>query len=135
MGLERGHPAHAQARHLGLLATAAIAIGLSVCAAGSKSLPPGEALAIVTETEPPVSNACLQALLSGVVMTRSGSEVVFKGGMGPITWPYGTKVVLVDGEARLYSPDGTLIATEGHALPDMSGGMGVDGRFHVCSFG
>jgi hypothetical protein len=117
------------------LVIVAVAFGLTVYAGSlPKALPSGEPLTIVTEPNPPTSGFCFTARISGVVMKRNGSEVVFETGYLPITWPYGTKALLVDGQAQLFAPDGTLIATEGQTLPDLGGGALPDGRFHVCSF-
>jgi hypothetical protein len=117
-----------------VLAVAALAVGAYwVCSAAGEpaALPSGEPLAIVTEPNPPESDFCQLARMSGLVMKRSGSEVIFEGGLG-ITWPYGTKALLVDGKAQLFAPEGWLIGTEGQTLPDLWGGLGVDDRFHVC---
>lgn len=102
--------------------------------AGPAALPSGQPLTIVTEPVSRPGAPCLLALLSGIEMKRSGSEVVFSVGSGVdgITWPYGTKALLVNGKAELFAPNGTLIGTEGQTLPDLGGGLGVDNRFHVC---
>ena len=65
-----------------VLAVAALALGAYWVLSGfgrPPALPSGEPLAIVTEPNPPQSDACLQARMSGLVMRRSGSEVIFEG--------------------------------------------------------
>ncbi len=102
--------------------------------AAPAALPSGQPLTIVTEPVSRPGAPCLTALLSGIEMKRSGSEIIFSlpDGVAGITWPYGTKALLVNGIAELFAADGTLIGTEGQTLPDFSGGLGVDNRFHVC---
>lgn len=123
------------------LVVAALAFSVYWARSGSAvpaALPSGQPLTIITEPSPDNGGGCLMALRSGVQMRRSGSEVVFsQGGQDePITWPYGTKARLVKGNAELFAPDGTLIATEGQLLPDLGGGLGPIGdSFHVCAIG
>jgi hypothetical protein len=104
---------------------------------GPAALPSGQPLAINVEPTVYPGDACRLALRSGVQMQRAGGEVVFsQGGQDEaITWPYGTKALLVNDKAELFAPDGTLIAVEGETLPDLGGGLGVDDRFHVCAIG
>jgi len=102
------------------------------------ALPSGQSLTVVTEPLSIPGAPCLMAALRGAHMRRSGSRVVFSQGSQDvaITWPYGTTAWLVNGEAELFAPDGTLIATEGETLPDLTGGLGgADDRFHVCEIG
>ncbi len=98
-------------------------------------LPSGQPLTIVTEPAPYYGGACQLALARGVEMRVSGSEIVFSqsGHDIALTWPYGTKALLVDGKAELFEPDGSLIGVEGETLPDLSGGLGTDDRFAVCA--
>jgi len=102
------------------------------------ALPSGQPLTIVTEPVSRPGAPCNLALLRSGQIRRSGSEVVLSqnGYDMAITWPYGTTAWLVNGEAELFAPDGTLIATEGQTLPDLTGGLGgADDRFHVCEIG
>ena len=102
------------------------------------ALPSGQPLTIVTEPVSRPGAPCNLALLRSGQIRRSGSEVVLSqnGHDMAITWPYGTTAWLVNGEAELFAPDGTLIATEGQTLPDLTGGLGgADDRFHVCEIG
>ena len=101
-------------------------------------------LTITTEQVSRPGAPCPMAALLGADMRRSGSEVVFSrdGHDLAITWPYGTTAWLVNGKAGLFAPDGSLIATEGQTLPDLTGGLGgtddpvgTDDRFHVCHIG
>ena len=117
-----------------LLVIGGLAFGVYRALSGP-AFPAGQPLTIVTEPVSRPGDACLMAALIGPRMERSGSEVVFVRGDQEvhITWPYGTRAILVNGKAELFAADGGFIATEGQTLPDMGGGLGAEGdSFHVC---
>jgi hypothetical protein len=53
-----------------------------------------------------------------------------------IVWAYGFSARVVDGQAELVAPDGTVVAREGDVISDAGGGLGLTGdAFHVCQIG
>jgi hypothetical protein len=121
-----------------LLVISALVMSVYWARSGPAALPSGQTLTIVTEPASSADAPCLMALLRSAQMRRSGPELVFSqnGQRVEVVWPYGTTALLVNGEAELFAPDGSLIAIEGQTLPDLTGGLGsADDRFHVCQIG
>ena len=120
-----------------VLVISALALSVYWAHSGPAALPSGQPLTIVTEPAVNNSDVCRLGLRRSVQMRQSGSEVVFsQGGQDEaFAWPYGTIAVLVNGQAELFAPDGTLVARAGQTLPDLGGGLGADDRFYVCAIG
>jgi len=51
-----------------------------------------------------------------------------------VVWPHGFSARLLDGQAQLVAPDGTIVAREGDVLSDLGGAEEANG-FGVCSIG
>jgi len=105
----------------------------------SASLPLG-ATPLTIETEPAPRQGCPDAGLGPVRVARSGSELVFistiAGTPENIVWAHGFSARVVDGQAQLVAPDGTVVAREGDVITDAGGGLGSTGdAFHVCQIG
>lgn len=121
------------------------AVGASPSDASSSSawpsvaLPPG-ATPLTIQTEPAPRQGCPDAGLAPVRVTRSASELIFilvmNGSPRNIVWAYGFSARVVDGQAQLVAPDGTVVAREGDVISDAGGGLGLTGdAFHVCQIG
>jgi hypothetical protein len=65
-----------------------------------------------------------------LVLIALGSEQTLR----PV-WPGGFAAWRRDGRAELADPWGNVIAREGDVLDTLSGGLGDDGRFHICPLG
>jgi hypothetical protein len=78
--------------------------------------------------------------LGSVRVARSRSELVVIGTMTgsreSVIWPHGFSARVLDGQAQLVAPDGTVVAREGDVLSHLGGGVGSTGdAFHVCQIG
>ena len=97
---------------------------------------PNGATVLELHTEPPGPTAppltgCPLLNYDGSVSVQ-GSEVVL--GRGDVVWPRGFSARLLNGQAELVAPDGTVIARAGdHLEGQLLGGYEDDGLYHVCS--
>jgi hypothetical protein len=110
-------------------------------------IPGEEAESMTLRTAPPeeplpsgVLRYCRTAGLAPVRMTHVDGDIVFvaldDGRAVSVVWPHGTAAWLVDGQAVLVWPDGTVVAREGDILDGLGGGLGTAGdAFFVCSVG
>lgn len=101
---------------------------------------PSGATPLTIQTDPAPRQGCPDAGLGSVRVARSGSELIFISTMAGtpenIVWAYGFSARVVDGQAQLVAPDGTVVAREGDVITDAGGGLGLTGdAFHVCQIG
>jgi hypothetical protein len=107
---------------------------------GPSLLPDATALSLATEPADltPVT-ACATALLMPARVTVEADALVLvpEAGGDPIkvVWPAGWAAWRRAGRAELVARDGTVVGREGDILSGFGGGLGPDGRFHVCLIG
>ena len=127
-------------RLLGVVLVACVLAGCGHLPSPRTPFPlPANAMALELHTTPPAEQplagnwACPGALLAPVQVVRDGDAVVFQlnGQRVDLVWPRGFSARLLDGQAQIVAPDGSVGALAGEVIEDYLGGDASA----ICSVG
>ncbi len=121
-----------------VLVTLAAVVGTIVLDLGATRALPGTPLTIRTDPPLPSGAACdLAGLVPARLVVRDGALVLVAAKDGAtidVVWPSGYAARLDQGRGELFDPKGYIVAAEGSVIQErLSGGLGADGAFHVCT--
>ena len=118
-------------RHL--LTVAILGVAVTACAAAAPSVEPS-VVAIPTAEPPAGEGACMDALLTGILVADEDAGVVVQAADGAtivVVWPNGWVAVDRDDQRVVLNDRGDPVAQVGDQVA-IGGGLGAGDRWYTC---